>query len=222
MHRASEWSRVSEVEAAGDHHHEGLARLGSGVEAASGRIELDGAESVEPDAAVVGLTEHCAGARPDRDPAPVPRQAHEQGRDDLDRGLEGIVDMGVGSRVEHDHDVRFPVRRVLADEQLAGARGRGPVDLAQVVADLVLAQRRELVALQRHRAGPHGVARRSQTATAERWRREVVDAGIDRDLVEDVELGPTLREAERIGERHDHRPDRVLAPPAGRDPVRGA
>ena len=64
----------------------------------------------------------------------------------LDRDLERRRVVRAGLHVEHDRGARAPARFVLADHQLTGARGRAPVHAAQVVAELVLAERDELVA----------------------------------------------------------------------------
>ena len=97
---------------------------------------------------------------------------------------------------------RLPLRFVLAHDELAGARGGPPVDPAQVVADLVLAQGQELLAVDRRRVEPHRERRRAaQPARRARRRPELVDPRADRDLVGPPDHPAAAREPERIGDR---------------------
>ena len=97
--------------------------------------------------------EHLARAGDDLDPAAQAHETRGDRRRRLDRDLERLGVVCAGEHVEHDRGARPPARFVLADHELAGARGRAPVHAAQVVAELVLAQRQELVAeVAHHRA----------------------------------------------------------------------
>ena len=156
------------VDAAGHHDDERRRRSDGPLERPRRRIETDRAEPVETDRTVVDAAEHGTRGRAHDHPAPIPGEADEDRCRDLDRDLERLAVVRVGTGVEHHDDVGLPVRRVLTDEELARPRSRGPVDLAQVVADLVLTQRRELVAVERHRPGADRVGRRAQPASSER------------------------------------------------------
>ena len=76
-------------------------------------------------------------------------QAGDDGRGGFDRGLERRVVVGAGPGVEQHDRVRLPLGFVLAHDELAGAGGGTPVDSPEVVADLVLAQGQELLAVDR-------------------------------------------------------------------------
>ena len=159
----------------------------------------------------------------DLDPAPQAHEPRGDRRRRFDRDLERRGVVRARLHVEHHRGARPPAGFVLADHQLAGAGGRAPVHAAQVVADLVLAQRDELVA-----EVAHDRARRARLVLG-------ADAAPDRDRRHDVvhawahdELGlaraglAAAGQAERIGDRDRERPDAVAAAATGGDAVRGA
>ena len=129
-------------------------RFSSTVGEAVVGVGADGGEPVDHVVARVAAgAEDLARAGDHLDPPPQPHEPRDDRRRGLDRDLERLGVVAVRVHVEHDRGARPPPRFVLADHQLAGARGRAPVHAAQVVADLVVAQGEELVAeVAHHRA----------------------------------------------------------------------
>ena len=154
---------------------------------------------------------------------PARPMRHRDRRERLDRGLVGAAAVRAGAVVEHEHGLGLPGRLVLAHDQLAEARGRAPVDPPQVVADLVVAQREELVVRRRR----HRHQRPRRWALDRRWPGAAVRAGQRVDprahdhVVGAADLDEAVGESERIGDPHHGGPDDEPAAAVGRDPVRG-
>ena len=128
-----------------------------------------------------------------------------------------------GVHVEHDRGARTPPRLVLADHQLAGARGRAPVHAPQVVAHLVVAQGHELVAEIAHdRARRRRLVLGADAAPDRDRRHDLVHARAHDELRLARARLAAAGETERVGDRHREGTDAVAAAPTGRDAVRGA
>ena len=109
-----------------------------------------------------------------------PARAVERGRDRrdrLDRALERRAVVGRGTHVEHQQHRGAPPGLVLAHHQVAAARRRPPVHVAEVVAGRVLAQRHEVAAGLDPRAHRGVVAVEVETADVGRRRRSRGPAG---------------------------------------------
>ena len=163
-----------------------------------------------------------ARGREDVDGAPGAADAHRDRRERLDRGLVGAAAVRAGAVVEDEHGLGLPRRLVLAHDELAEARGRAPVDAAQVVADLVVAQREELVVRgRRHRHQRAPLRARPSLAGRGGGARQRVHARPHDHVVGAADLDEAVGEAERVGDPHDRGPDGEPAAAVGRDPVRG-
>ena len=128
-----------------------------------GGVRADGREPVDDVVARIAAgAEELTRAGCHLHPSLEPDETGHDRCDRLDRDFERLGVVAVGMHVEHDRGAGTPARFVLADHEVAGARGRAPVHAAQVVAELVLAQREELVAeVARHRpAAREGRSRR--------------------------------------------------------------
>ena len=123
--------------------------------------------------------------------------------------------------VEHHRGAVLPWHLVLAHHQLVVAGRRRPVDAAQVVADHVLAERVELVALAADRAVVHDVAERIAVAAARRGSDDV-DVREDGELEPGCARAPLPGQTERVGDLHRERADGDDTAVLGRQPVRGA
>ena len=97
--------------------------------------------------------------------------------------------MGAGPGVEHDDRAGAPLGLVLADHEVAGPGRRAPVHAPKVVADLVLAQREELLAVGGLSARVRRLDRRDELAARLTRREDVVHARAHR--------GPRSSGAER-------------------------
>ena len=208
-------------------HEVGTAVRGEVLEDDRELVVLVGADGREPVDHVVARiatgTEQLARAARDLDAALQPDESrhHRRGRFDCDLERLGVVMLWMD--IERDRGARPPARLVLADHELVRARGRPPVDAAQVVTDFVLAQGQELVAeITRHRARRRDVALARHTAPDRDGRDDLVHAWPHEHLAVGHARHRAASEPERVARGEGERSDPVPPAPACRDPVRGA
>ena len=149
----------------------GVADVGAG----GARGQREAVEDVVAPGRTV-LADHDVAVEPHGDRLPVQQRGHAERGGDLDRQVElALGAVGVDLGVDDDGDVRPAVVDVVADHQLARPRRRHPVDVAVVVAELVLAQ-----GVEGDVAGRRGVRRRALEVLgeADRQRAERGDARV--------------------------------------------
>ncbi len=187
-------------------------------------VGVDGGEPVDHVVTRVATrAEDGAGAGDHLDASLQAHQPRDDRRRGFHRDLERRVVVTVGMYVEHDRSTRAPARFVLADHEVAGARGRAPVHPPQVVADLVVAQCEELVAEVTHQRPRGDRFTVAAHPTAHRDRRDdVVDARAHEHLAGLHFSEGSASHAERVRCSHDEGSNLVATAASRRDAIRSS
>ena len=184
-------------ELAGDRDERARTAPGRRDEEPVGAVRLDDRELVHDvrEVAAPGRADRRAGAPRDLERPPGAVERGRDRRDRFDGAFERRAVVRRGTHVEHQQHRRAAPGLVLAHHQMPAARGRPPVDVAQVVAGRVLAQRHEVAA--RLDPGAHRgvVAVEVETADVGR-RRDLVHLRVDDDLLR-AEHAPARRRRAR-------------------------
>ena len=213
MHTRQRAERAAGVGVDRAEHHDEEVGTPMGAEVGGDDLEVvavvgpDGREPVDHVVAGVAAgAQQLAHAGDHLDASAQPDEPRDHGGGGLDRDLERGVVVGRRPHVEEHGGPRPPAGFVVADHEIAGACRRTPVHTAKVVADLVVAQRQEVVAqVARHRARAICLAVGRHAAPGGDGRDDVVDARPHRELGLAGAGDDAPSQAERVGGAHHER-----------------